>query len=164
MVVGSMSVRGDAPRNDDASRHAGEGASSAACTASGGSDMHPSLPALRTCMAFRRPRNRALNKKPLELPGAFDVGRTGLASEELVVEVHFEDMLVGTHVLKVGSDGRRKTKNTRAGCCEENVFGPLRKSRSPATLGLASEFVEVLQNSRAVFSPLGAISDGGGRV
>src|SRR5439155_13705242 len=32
-------------------------------------------------------------------------------------------MLVGTHALSVGSDGRRKTKNTRAGCCEENVFG-----------------------------------------
>src|SRR5438046_10485896 len=32
-------------------------------------------------------------------------------------------MLVGTHALSVGSDGRRRTKNTRAGCCEENVFG-----------------------------------------
>ena len=31
-------------------------------------------------------------------------------------------MLVGAHVLRVSRDGK-KTKSTRAGCCEENVFG-----------------------------------------
>jgi hypothetical protein len=49
-------------------------------------------------------------KSPGSLPGAFDVGRLALASEEFVVEAHFEDMLVGTHVLKVGKGER----NTRA--------------------------------------------------
>lgn len=43
-----------------------------------------------------------------------------LGSEELVVEAHFEDMLVGTHVLSLVK-GERITKR-RAGYGERNVF------------------------------------------
>jgi len=46
------------------------------------------------------------------------------APVEFVVEAHFEDMLVGTHVLRCGDAARGAAKSRRhAGCSEGDVLG-----------------------------------------